>query len=78
MHRLVERDRRLFTKAQISRNHRHGVGRHRAHIDLRRRLRDPLSHDGWSASGGKLSGDRLRYQNLTVEPPQKFDLFQQD
>jgi hypothetical protein len=63
MHRLGERDRRPFTEIQIIRNHRDGIRRHRPHIDPRGRLRDPPAHDGWRASGGEFTGDRLRHQD---------------
>ena len=34
--------------------------------------------DLWGASGGELTGDRLRHQDLAVEAWEKFDLFEQD
>jgi hypothetical protein len=34
--------------------------------------------DGWRASGGEFTGDRLRHHDLAVEAPEKFGVFQQD
>jgi hypothetical protein len=48
------------------------------HGRYRLREKDPLSHDGWRGSGGEFTGDRLRHQDLAVEPPEKFDVFEED